>query len=127
MIIQGYPLAPSNPVYSPTDRLLRQSPSYAGNDRSGHVGQEPLTAQSQPSFLAGIPNEQEDLTKLMREALTTKEHARVLQSALAHVKPSKLSTDPIIQVSKALDSMSIPVGLLKLLLRRAGILRHMRA
>jgi hypothetical protein len=60
--------------------------------------QQPLTARSQPSFLAGIPNEQEDLTKLMREALTCKEHARVLQSALAHVKPSKLDSDPIIKV-----------------------------
>ena len=61
-------------------------------------GPEPLTVQSQPSFLAEIPNEQEDLTKLMREALTCKEHARVLQSALAHVKPSRLDSDPIVQV-----------------------------
>lgn len=59
----------------------------------------PPLVQSEATYLAQIPNEQDDLTKLLREALTCKEHARVLQSALTHSKPQDFESDPIVRVS----------------------------
>ena len=50
------------------------------------------------SFSGIIPDEDEESQRLIREAITAKEHARVLQQALAFTTPAQLEEKDVIKV-----------------------------
>jgi hypothetical protein len=50
------------------------------------------------SYSGLIPDEDEESQRLIREAITAKEHARVLQQALAFTTPAQLEEKDVIKV-----------------------------
>lgn len=93
---QGYPLATSHPVYSTHDRLLDKSEAPTAAKMPTAL---PSRLRQAPSFVAMIPDEDEEIERLVRECVAAKEHARVLQQALTFTTPGRMESEPVIQVS----------------------------
>ncbi len=50
------------------------------------------------NFSSVIPNETQEFERLIRECATAKEHANVLQQALAYAKPAELDSLDVVKV-----------------------------
>ncbi len=97
----GYPFAPNHPVFSPDDRLLRRASK--GSSRGNVTDQEVLgnngshQMRQEPSVMQYIPDEAEELRRLLRECSASQEHAAVLHHALAYTTPQKMNTESVIR------------------------------
>ncbi|KAJ9104517.1 hypothetical protein QFC21_002013 [Naganishia friedmannii] len=86
----GYPFPESHPVFSPDDPLLRQSTN--------------ISSQSQLQSLdTSLPNEIQELSRLVDECETGKRHARALHEALL-LDSRHLETPEMIKAQEQLES-----------------------
>ncbi|KAJ9115030.1 hypothetical protein QFC22_005358 [Naganishia vaughanmartiniae] len=87
---EGYPFPENHPVFSPDDPLLRQSTSFSSQTRLQNLE-------------TNLPNEIQELSRLVDECETGKGHARALHEALL-LDSRHLETPEMIEAQEQLES-----------------------